>query len=40
MIIIHAEQLPKIEHLTQDKISRLAKLSEIRIYQPGEHVDV
>lgn len=40
MIIIHSDKLQQIEHLTQDKIKKLAKMSEVKIYQPGDHVDV
>ena len=37
---MYSDKLPQIEHLTQDKIQRLTRLCKIRIYQPGEHVDV
>jgi len=40
MIIIHSDKLKQVQHLTQDKIKQLAKMSAVRIYQPGDHVDV
>jgi hypothetical protein len=40
LIILHHSELSQFAHFTQDKIKAFCKMCEIRIYQPGEIVEV
>ena len=39
-IIIHSAELPEFRLLTQDKLSLFCKMCDIKLYKPGEIVDI